>query len=285
MILSIQSHVAYGYVGNRAAVFPLQRLGFDVITVNTVQFSNHTGYGSWTGEIFTPEHISTLIQGLRDRDVLRQIDAVLSGYLGSADLGQIVLDTVNEIRAFNPDTLYCCDPVMGDVGRGMFVKPDIPPFFRDHIVSQTSILTPNQFELSWLTSVEILTLEDAIRACEAMLAQGSKAVLLTSLLHDQTPTGAIQMLLVTASGERWLITTPKLDFEIAPNGSGDATAALFLGHYLKTKDYRLALEKLASAIFSIFEATKNKGQRELALIDAQDDFHAKTPRFKAIPLK
>lgn len=285
MILSIQSHVAYGYVGNRAAVFPLQRLGFDVITINTVQFSNHTGYGSWKGEIFTANHIKSLIQGLRERDVLKDVKAILSGYLGAADLGQVVLDTVSEIRTLNPDALYCCDPVMGDVGRGMFVKPDIPPFFRDQVTPLSTILTPNQFELSWLTGIEIVTLADAIRACRAIIAQGTKIVLLTSLLHDKTPEDQIEMLVVTASGEAFTIATPRLPFDIPPNGSGDATAALFLGHYIKTGNVKAALENTATAIFAVFEATKERGQRELALIEAQDQLLASPARFTAIPLQ
>lgn len=285
MILSLQSHVAYGYVGNRAAVFPLQRLGFDVITINTVQFSNHTGYGSWKGDIFSADHIKGLIQGLRERDVLKDIKAVLSGYLGAADLGHIVTDTVKEIRNINPDTLYCCDPVMGDVGRGMFVKTDIPPFFRDHVTPLSTILTPNQFELSWLTGIDIETLDDAVRACRAIIAQGTKIVLLTSLLHDKTPDDQIEMLVVTAKGNAFTIATPRLPFDISPNGSGDATAALFLGHYMKTGGVKAALENTATAIFAVFEATKKRGQRELALIDAQDQLLASPALFTAIPLQ
>lgn len=284
MILSIQSHVAYGYVGNRAAVFPLQRLGFDVTAINTVQFSNHTGYGSFKGDVFSPAHISALIDGLRERGVLGSVQAVLSGYLGAAGMGDIILDVVKEIRTMNPSALYCCDPVMGDTDRGMFVKDDIPPFFRDKALHQSSIITPNQYELSWLTGMTITTLDDAVAACRAALALGTQTVLLTSLLHDRTKPGTIQMLVVSASGEQALITTPRLDFPVPPNGSGDATAALFLGHYLKAGSLTEALERAASAIYGIFEATQSQGGRELALIAAQDGFAAIPARFKAILL-
>lgn len=284
MILSIQSHVAYGYVGNRAAVFPLQRLGFDVTAINTVQFSNHTGYGSFKGDVFSPAHISALIDGLRERGVLGSVQAVLSGYLGAAGMGDIILDVVKEIRTMNPSALYCCDPVMGDTDRGMFVKDDIPPFFRDKALHQSSIITPNQYELSWLTGMTITTLDDAVAACRAALALGTQTVLLTSLLHDRTKPGTIQMLVVSASGEQALITTPRLDFPVPPNGSGDATAALFLGHYLKAGSLTEALERAASAIYGIFEATQSQGGRELALIAAQDGFAATPARFKAILL-
>ncbi len=284
MILSIQSHVAYGYVGNRAAVFPLQRMGFDVSAINTVQFSNHTGYGSWTGEIFSASHILDIARGLGERGVLSKVDAVLSGYLGTGELGDAVLETVSSIRKANPDVIYCCDPVMGDVGRGMFVKPDIPPFFRDRATPLATILTPNQFELSWLSGMEIITLDDAVKACNKLLDHGCGCVLVTSLLHEATPDKSIQMLLATAGGEHLLITTPMLDFDIPPNGSGDMTAALFTGHYLRTHNWASALEATAEAVFHVFEATRSRGQRELAIIEAQDGFEAPAPRFTAIPL-
>lgn len=277
IILSIQSHVAYGYVGNKAAVFPLQRLGYDVIPIHTVQFSNHTGYGAWTGEIFTPGHIQDIIKGLRDLNILPRVRAVLSGYMGTAELGDVVLQTCAEIRSHNPHMVYCCDPVMGDVGRGFFVKPGIPEFFRDRALPHAAIITPNQFELSWLTGIEVKTLNDALIACHQALSMGPEIVVLTSLQHDQTPEDHIQMLLVTKRGERLLITTPRLP--IGPNGAGDAVSALILGHFLRSGDVKYAFEKTASAIYSVFDETHKSGQRELALIRAQDRFDPAVPRF------
>ena len=131
LILSIQSHVAWGHVGNAAAVFPLQRLGFEVLPVHTVQFSNHTGYGQFRGQVFGADHIREIIAGLRERGVLQRVSAVLSGYLGDAGTGAVILDAVGEIRRENPAVRYLCDPVMGDVGRGVFVNPAIPDFLRD----------------------------------------------------------------------------------------------------------------------------------------------------------
>jgi pyridoxine kinase len=117
-VLSIQSHVAYGHVGNSSAVFPLQRLGIEVWPVHTVQFSNHTGYGEWRGRVFDGQAVEEVVDGITDRGVLGSCDAVLSGYLGSSDIGHAVVQTVGRVRAANPDALYCCDPVIGDVGRG-----------------------------------------------------------------------------------------------------------------------------------------------------------------------
>ncbi len=188
-ILSIQSHVAYGHVGNAAAVFPLQRLGFEVWPVNTVQFSNHTGYSGWTGQVFEAGHIAELIQGLGDRGVLAGCDGVLSGYLGGAALGATVLDAVARVRAGNPDAVYCCDPVMGDIGRGLFVAPDIPGFLRARALPAADLVTPNLFELEQLTGARVASLEDAVAVARGAVALGPTVVLVTSLRHAATPPG------------------------------------------------------------------------------------------------
>ena len=125
-ILSIQSHVAYGHVGNASAVFPMQRLGVEVWPIHTVQFSNHTGYGAWKGRVFDGPAIEELVDGIAERGVLPRCDGVLSGYMGSADIGNAILSAVARVRAANPEALYCCDPVIGDVGRGVFVRPGHP---------------------------------------------------------------------------------------------------------------------------------------------------------------
>ena len=281
LILSIQSHVAFGYVGNKAAVFPLQCMGFDVVDINTVQFSNHTGYGAWTGQIFPPDHITDIIKGLRDRGVLQKIDHVLSGYMGDPALGAIVLDTVAEIRAHNASALYCCDPVMGDTGRGFFVKDGIPQFFRDAAMPHASIMTPNQFELAALTGIDIRTLDDARTACAVLIEKGVKLVLLTSLEHNETPDGHIQMM-VTDGKNAHVVSTPKFDIQV--NGSGDCTAALFFGHYIRTGDLRVSLERTATGIYGVFEKTAALASREIALIKAQDGFRSVESRFPSLSL-
>lgn len=271
-ILSIQSHVAFGYVGNRAAVFPLQCMGFDVSAVNTVQFSNHTGYGTWTGDVFSPDHIRAVIKGLRDLGVLYRFDAVLSGYLGDAALGEVMLETVADIRARNPACIYCCDPVMGDVGRGLFVRPNIPALFRDRIAPAASILTPNLFELEQLTGITVQNLEEARAACKALHAKGVGTVLVTSLMHQTTLEGSIEMLASVKDGPAYRITTPRIDFDPMPNGTGDLTAALFLGHTLNGLPAGPALEQTAATIYNILENTARSGTRELAIIPSREAF-------------
>lgn len=268
-ILSIQSHVAYGYVGNRAAVFPLQLLGHEVVIINTVQFSNHTGYGSWTGEVFTPDHIAAIIAGLHERGVMDRLDAVLSGYLGDASLGKVVLDAVAQARGANPDLVYACDPVMGDVGRGFFVRPDIPDLFRENAAPTADILTPNQFELEALTGMTVQGYDDAIRACDILHERGTGTVLVTSLITPQTPAGTIEMLASNASG-RYVVSTPVVSLTPAPNGAGDLTSALFLAHALDGKTLEEMLALTAASIHAVFEKTAALDRRELALVQSQE---------------
>ena len=167
-ILSIQSWVAYGHVGNASAIFPLQRLGAEVWGVHTVQFSNHTGYGAWRGQVFGADLIGECVAGIEERGVLGRCDAVLSGYLGSAEIGAAVRDAALKVKAANPQALWCCDPVIGDTGRGVFVRPGIPEFLRDQALPAADIATPNQFELEWLTGQVITSLDTAKAAITAL---------------------------------------------------------------------------------------------------------------------
>ncbi|RTL03037.1 MAG: pyridoxal kinase PdxY [Proteobacteria bacterium] len=278
-ILSMQSHVAFGYVGNKAAVFPMQRLGHDVINVNTVQFSNHTGYGSWTGDIMSIEHIDNIFKGLDDRQVLDNLDAVLTGYLGDKALGEVLLKWLDKIKAKNPNLLYCCDPVIGDVGRGVFVRPGVPEFFQNQALSYASILTPNQFELTYLTGIEINTLDDALKACQILHVKGVQTILVTSLTRNGNEDN-IEMLVSNAQ-ETYLIATPKLNMPIAPNGSGDMTAAVFTAKFLETQDLKQSLEHTAATIYAVFLKTQQLQQRELAIIQAQDEIVEPRTKFVA----
>lgn len=283
-VLSVQSHVAYGYVGNRAAVFPLQRLGFEVWAVNTVQFSNHTGYGSWTGEVFSAEHVRKVIDGIFQRVEPAACDAVLSGYLGDADLGEAILETVSKVRAARGDAIYACDPVMGDVGRGIFVRPGIPEFMRERALPAADIVIPNQFELELLTGHKVSTLETALSAARAVQARGPKIVVITSLRHERTPDDTIQMLAVSPEGA-WLVSTPFLPLEPPPNGAGDAVTALFLAHYLKSnRSVPEALSGMAAAIYEVIATTNAAGTRELQFIAAQEGLVRPRRSFTAEPV-
>jgi pyridoxine kinase len=268
-ILSIQSHVAYGHVGNASATFPMQRLGVDVWPIHTVQFSNHTGYGNWKGRVFDGGMIDEVMDGIAERGVLGHCDGVISGYMGSADIGHAILSAVERVRAANPKALYCCDPVIGDVGRGVFVRPGIPEFMREQAVPAADIVTPNQFELELLTDVEIRTIADAHRAVEALRDAGPKVVMVTSLVTEETPGDAIDLMAADAKGT-WRVRTPKLDVSV--NGAGDAIAALFFTHYLREESAAAALSKAASSIYGLLKRTKEAGSREILTVAAQDEF-------------
>lgn len=279
-ILSIQSHVAFGHVGNSAAVFPLQRLGHEVVAINTVQFSNHTGYGVWKGQVFGADHIRDVLEGLRQRDVFPRIDALLTGYLGDQTIGDIILDTLSSL---SPSAIWLCDPVMGDIGRGFFVREGIPEFFRDRALPRANIITPNQFELEYLSGMTIDSLDDARAACRKLHDNGPGTILLTSLIHKDTKPNTIQMLASSRDGQQYIVTTPMLPFAVAPNGAGDCTSALLLAHILSGAPLGEALGKVAASIYALFEETLKSGNRELALIAAQDHF-VKAPPFDVIEL-
>jgi len=280
-ILSIQSHVAYGHVGNAAATFPLQRIGVEVWPVHTVQFSNHTGYGAWTGRVFEAGLITELVQGVADRGVLGQCDGVLSGYMGSAEIGAAILDAVARVKAANPRARYCCDPVIGDVGRDVFVRQGIPEFMREHAVPAAAIVTPNQFELDHLTGRTSATRGDALAAVDALHALGPKAIMVTSLHTDETPPDAIDLVASDAAG-RFRVRTPKLPISV--NGAGDAIAALFFAHYLRSSSAAESLSRAASSIFGVLKRTAEAGAREIMLIDAQDEFVTPSRVFPAEPI-
>jgi pyridoxine kinase len=267
-ILSIQSWVAYGHVGNAAAIFPLQRLGFEAWAINTVQFSNHTGYGAWRGQVFAPGHVAELVDGIAERGALGRCDAVLSGYMGDAGLGEAILDAVARVKAANPKALFCCDPVIGDVGRGVFVRPGIPEFLRDRAVPVADILTPNHFELERLAGREIATLGEALDAARRLRDRGVGTVLVTSFRRRRAGADKVEMLAVGEAGA-WLVATPLLP--IAPNGGGDLTAALFLAHLLQGEPIGAALAATAGSVWGIIEATMRAGARELQLVAAQQE--------------
>ncbi len=279
-ILSIQSWVAYGHVGNASAVFPLQRLGAEVWAVNTVQFSNHTGYGTWKGSVFSGAQIAEVIDGIEARGVLPNCDAVLSGYMGDAAIGTTILDAVARVKAANPGAMYCCDPVIGDIGRGVFVRPGIPEFMADQAIPRADIVTPNQFELDYLTGMQSATLAEAKAAVTALQEKGPRTVLVTSLRTETTPDNAIDML-AAEGGEFYLLRTPLLPLSV--NGAGDAIAALFLFHRLRSGSVAAALEGAGSSVFGLLRRTAEAGSREILTVAAQDEFVTPTNLFMASP--
>jgi pyridoxine kinase len=277
-LLSIQSHVAYGHVGNSAAVFPLQRIGVEVWAVNTVQFSNHTGYGAWRGRVFSGASIRMVVQGIEERGVLGECDGVLSGYLGSADTGGAVLDSVERVKGANPAARYCCDPVIGDAGSGIFVRRRIPEFFKERMLPVADVVTPNQFELEYLSGRNTPTVTDLLAAIDAVHECGPRVVFVTSLRTAETPHDCLD-LVVSDRSDRYRLRLPLL--QVVVNGAGDAVAALFFAHYLSTGSAAKAMALAGSSIFGVLSRTAESGAAEMLLVEAQDEFVAPSRVFTA----
>jgi len=283
-VLSIQSHVVFGYAGNTSAVFPLQRLGREVWAINTVEFSNHTGYGSWRGKVLGAELVAELVTGLEERGALSRVEAVLSGYLGDAEVGRAIIDAVKKVRKESPNALYCCDPVMGDVGRGFYVKPDIPDMFKNELIPLADIICPNQFELETLSGAGITSIESAVKAINILHEKGPSVVLVTSFKEKD---GELSML-ASDSKNVYKVTTPELPLGGGVAGTGDMTTSIFLSRYLETKNLAKTLELCTASIFGILNASfaaassiKNDLPVELKVIDAQQELVSPSQFFKA----
>ena len=252
--------------------------------MNTVEFSNHTGYGAWRGRAAPADQVGEIVQGIEALGLLPRCDALLTGYVGDAALADVVLDTARRVRAANPKAIWCCDPVLGDIDTGIYVKPGIDTFFREHAIPAADLVTPNHFELEHLTGRRVSTMGEALAAARTLL-KGPKLALITSLRRADAPADQIEMVAVS-SDAAWRIATPLIGFEIAPNGTGDAVAALFTAHWLASGgpaggDVADALGKAASSIFAVLQATHELGERELQLVAAQDRLVSPPRRFTA----
>ena len=267
-ILSIQSHVAYGHVGNSAAVFPLQRMGVEVWPVHTVQFSNHPGYGAWRGRILSAATIRLVVQGIEERGVLGECDGVISGYLGSSDTGQAVVESVGRVKGANPAARYCCDPVIGDVAQGVFVRRGIPEFIKERMLPIADVVTPNQFELDHLVGRPSATMADLVAAIDMIHACGPRVVLVTSVRNNETPADCLDMV-VSDGIDRCRLRTPLLP--VVVHGAGDAIAALFFAHHLSTGAVAEAMSSAGSSLFGVLNVTAEAGASEMLLVEAQNE--------------
>jgi pyridoxine kinase len=280
-LISIQSHVAYGHVGNSAAVFALQRLGCEVWPVHTVQFSNHTGYGTWKGEVFAAARIGEVIDGIAELGVLGACDGVLSGYIGAVETGETIVAAVGKVKAANPHASYCCDPVIGNRARGEFVRPGIAQFMRERALPAAGVVTPNHFELDRLVGRETRSLAAIIEAVDDIHARGPRAVLVTSVRSDATPAHSLDVIASDGSA-RYLVRTPLL--ATPANGAGDLIAALFFFHYLRSGSIADALAAATSSVFGLLRRTRDAGAAETILIAAQDELTAPSATFAPVKI-
>lgn len=286
-VLSIQSWVSHGHVGNAAALFALQRLGIDAAGVHTVQFSNHTGYGAWRGEVFDAALIGELVAGIDERGALENVDGVLSGYMGSSATVAQVLAAVRLVKQKNPQALYCLDPVMGDVGRGVFVHPDLPAVIENEAVPAADVLVPNHFELELLSKRRVNTLGEALEAARLLRSRmnqsGPRLLVVTSFEREDAPENVIETLVVSDEGA-WRCSTPRLPLDPPRNGTGDLIAALFFAHILSEKRPAEALSLATSALYGVLKRTHESGRREIELVASQDELPQPSQIFEAVSI-
>jgi pyridoxine kinase len=266
-ILSIQSHVVYGYVGNKAAVYPLQYMGYDVWPINTVQFSNHTGYGKYQGEIFTAEHILQLAAGIMDIGQAHKCCAILSGYMGSKAICEAVQTIVRQFKANNPDLLYLCDPVIGN--NNCFVKPEVFEFFKEKLAAD--IITPNQYEAEALTDTKITDISSLKTTAGILHKRGIETVVITGLKLSDMP--SILSVFASDGKNQYLVKTKEYPFTTPVNGTGDLFSSLYLGFYLRTKNIAFALQNTVYNLQKVLENTYKLNERELQLLSVKYDAH------------
>lgn len=269
-ILAIQSHVVFGHAGNSAAEFPMRRMGANVWPLNTVQFSNHTQYGHWTGTVMPATHLTDIVKGIAAIDRLKTCNAVLSGYLGSAEQGEQILEIVRQVKQANPDAWYFCDPVMGHPEKGCIVAPGVAEFHCKASLPASDIIAPNLLELEMLSGSSVTNVNEAVTVSRQLIAQGPKIVLVKHLARAGRRSDRFEMLLVTAQ-EAWHISRPLIDFGVRqPVGVGDLTSGLLLVNLLKGETLKQSLEHTTAAVYEVMLKTHEMGEYELQLVAAQD---------------
>ncbi|KAL5726688.1 pyridoxal kinase [Ranunculus cassubicifolius] len=288
-VLSIQSHTVQGYVGNKSSVFPLQLLGYDVDPINSVQFSNHTGYPTFKGQVLNGQQLWELIEGLEANNLLYYTH-LLTGYIGSVSFLDNILQVVDKLRTINPNLTYVCDPVMGDEGK-LYVPPELVSVYREKVVPVASMLTPNQFEAEQLAGFKINSEKTGLEACNILHAAGPSKVVITSMNIDNN------LLLIGSHQkvkgqppEQFKIVIPKIPAYFT--GTGDLTTALLLGWSNKYPDnLGKAAELAVSSVQALLHRTLADYQQvgydskssslEIRLIQSQDDIRNPQVKFKA----
>ena len=280
-VISIQSQVAWGHVGNSAATLPIQLHGIDVVAVPTTLLSNRPGYPTIRGRVLDMQLVADLLRGLEERGAVESARMILSGYLGSADIAIEVADFVARAKAENPALLYCCDPVLGDRDRGMFVRSDIPPLVRDQLCPLADIITPNHFEFEFLCGTRVTTTDDVIAQARALMARGPATIVITSAELAGTPDGEIETLAIERTGA-WRVRTPRVP--ISPSGTGDLFAALFVAARVRGLATPEALSHAASGIHGVLVRTAQRGTEEMRIVESAEVMLDPKPRFTAVAI-
>lgn len=266
-ILSIQSRVIYGHVGNDAATLPLHRQGFDVWAMPSAILSHHPGYGGAAVLPVDASMIANWLGALERLGAWSRTEAALTGWLGSAGNGAAGLAAIGRLKAARPGLPYLCDPVIGDRAEGVYVAPDMIAFFRDRALAAADIATPNHFEAETLTGRRITTVAEALAAAADLRALGPARVAITSLELGRGD--RIETLAVGPEGA-WLAATPRLDNP--PKGPGDMLSALLLARLLRGDALAEALSFAVGAVFGVLRRSVEAGSREPLIVAAQEEF-------------
>jgi len=281
-VISIQSQVAYGHVGNSAAVFPMQMRGIDVVAVPTTLLSNRPGYPTMRGKILDADLVADLLMGIEERGVVDSCQIVLSGYLGSPAIAEVVAEFIARAKRANPGLIYCCDPVIGDSDLGLFVLAALPPIFRDVLCPLADIITPNHFEFEWLCGARATTVDELIANAQSLFARGPSAVVVTSVELDDRPEDRIDTIALEHSSA-WRVSTPKLP--IRPSGTGDLFTSLLVSSMVHGAAISDALVEAVSATFAVLERTAAAGTEEMQIIRSAALLSHPQRRFEAAPVR
>jgi pyridoxine kinase len=280
-VISIQSQVAFGHVGNSAAVFPMQMHGIDVVAVPTTLLSNRPGYPTLRGRVLEAELVADLLVGIEERGAVDAAGMILSGYLGSAEIAAVIAGFVTRAKTLNPALRYVLDPVLGDRDRGLFVKADIPPLVRDRLLPLADVITPNHFEFECLCGADARTLDQVIAQARALIARGPATIVITSAELSGMPSDEIETLAIERAAA-WRVRTPRVP--ISPNGAGDLFAALFSSGRVRGQDTPQALAHAASGMFAVIERTAAAGTDEMRIVASAGELVNPPRRFQAVAI-
>ncbi|MEN2977170.1 pyridoxal kinase [Tistrella bauzanensis] len=271
-VLSIQSRVSFGHVGNSAATLPLERLGRDVCALDTVRFSSNPRYAGWRGTVTDPAELRGLIEGL---DALPDeaggglgfVRAVLTGYFGSAAQVAVAAEAVDRVRRRVPGAFYLFDPVIGDYPAGRYVQPGVAEAMVDELLPRADLVVPNHYELDHLTGARTTTRAEVIAALDRLASMGPEMAVATSVRVAETAPGSVEVIAVGQAG-RFRIETPLVPAHFS--GTGDMFSAVLLADLLAHRDLARAIRRAVAATYAVVEASRNMGGAELALVAAQD---------------
>lgn len=263
LVISIQSQVVHGHVGNSAAVFPMQAEGVNVAAVPTALLSNHPHYPTMRGKILDADFVADLLLGVEERGLVERASVLVTGYLGSPAIGAAVADFVERAKRRNPGLVYLCDPVMGDDDLGVFVADGMAEVFGERLVPMASLISPNQFELELLTGMKARDAAGLLAAAKAIEGRGCPGVIATGCALADTPEGQVETVLV-AGGKLARFATPRLP--IRPCGTGDLLTALVAAHLAKGQAPGEALRRAVEGTFEVLRRTEAAAGEEMRLV-------------------